>query len=170
MKAIVAVDLNWGIGYKGDLLQRIPGDMKFFREMTKDKIVVMGRQTFESLPGKAPLKDRVNIVLSRDQSFKDDRLIICPSFEELFSRIKEYDIEDVFVIGGESIYAQLLPYCSEAYVTRFENTYLSDKHFVNIDEKRTWKLISQSNKKKYDDIEYIRLKYINTETESVPCS
>jgi dihydrofolate reductase len=69
MKAIVAVDLNWGIGFKGNLLQRIPDDMKFFKQMTLGKVVVMGRETFESLPGKEPLKDRTNIVLSKDKKF-----------------------------------------------------------------------------------------------------
>lgn len=77
MQAIAAVDLQWGIGYQGNLLQRIPADMKFFKEKTIGKVVIMGRETFESLPGKQPLKDRINIVLSRDKSFHHENLIIC---------------------------------------------------------------------------------------------
>jgi dihydrofolate reductase len=118
MKAIVAVDLNWGIGYQGKLLQRIPEDMKFFKAATTGKVVIMGRETFESLPGKEPLKDRVNIVLSRNQLFNNENVIICRSLTELFVELKKRLWDDVFVIGGESIYIQLLPYCSEALLTR----------------------------------------------------
>lgn len=91
MKIIVAVDLNWGIGCDGKLLQHIPEDMKFFKEKTIGNVVVMGRETFESLPGKNPLKDRVNIVLSRDRSFKDDRLIICNSIEDTLKELQKYE-------------------------------------------------------------------------------
>jgi len=84
MKAIVAVDSNWGIGYKGNLLQRIPEDMRFFRQMTLNKVVVMGRKTFESLPGKEPLKDRVNIILSKSENIEKDGIIICRSVDGLF--------------------------------------------------------------------------------------
>ena len=122
MKAIVAVDLNWGIGYRGNLLQRIPEDMKFFKQMTLGKVVIMGRETFESLPGKEPLKDRINIVLSKDECFTNEKVTICRSLDELFYELKKYNSDDVFVIGGESIYTQLLPYCSEVYVTKIDNT------------------------------------------------
>ena len=140
MKAIVAVDFNWGIGYKGNLLQRIPGDMKYFKEKTIGRVVIMGRETMESLPGKEPLKDRVNIVLSRNGNLKKDRFIICHSLAELLSVLKNYDSDDVYVIGGESVYAQLLPYCTEAYVTKIENTYSADKFFPNLDQLSPWKL------------------------------
>ena len=100
MKAIVAVDLNWGIGCGGKLLQTIPEDMKFFKQKTSGKVVIMGRETFESLPGKSPLKDRINIVLSRSKSFCDDRITVCRSLEELFREIKKYHTDDVYLIGG----------------------------------------------------------------------
>jgi dihydrofolate reductase len=163
MKAIVAVDLNWGIGYKGNLLQRIPADMKYFKEKTIGKVVIMGRETFESLPGKEPLKERVNIVLSRDEQFRNEKLIICRSLEELFLKLERYDSEDVFVIGGESVYTQLLPYCTVAYVTRIENTYPADKFFTNLDQHKSWKLAKIGDAQSYDAIAYRFLKYRNQE-------
>lgn len=161
MKAIVAVDLNWAIGCEGNLLQIIPEDMKFFKNKTSGNVVIMGRETFESLPGKAPLKDRINIVLSKNQSFSDDRIMICHSLSELFHEIEKYDTDDVFVIGGESVYAQLLPYCSEAYVTKIRNKYAADKYFTNLDKEKTWELAYVSDSKNYNDIQYNFLKYVN---------
>lgn len=161
MKAIVSVDTNWGIGYRGKLLQRIPEDMKQFREKTTGKVVVMGRDTFESLPGKAPLKNRVNIVLSANESFYDDRVILCRSLDELFRKIEIYNTEDVFIIGGESIYKQLLPYCSEAYVTKIHHAYPADKYLPNLDKEREWTLASESELQNYDHIQYSYVNYIN---------
>lgn len=161
MKAIVAVDLNWGIGYNGNLLQRIPEDMKFFKEKTINKIVIMGRETFESLPGKEPLKDRVNIVLSKDESFNNEKLTICRSLDDLFIEIQKYDSEDLCVIGGESVYSQLIPYCREAYVTKIENTYKADKYFVNLDEMDAWEIEEVGEEKSYGDISFRFLRYIN---------
>mgnify|MGYP001286531197 CR=1 FL=1 len=167
MKAIVAVDLNWGIGCGGKLLQMIPEDMRFFRQKTLGKIVVMGRETFESLPGKEPLKDRTNIVLSKNGCFKNEKLTICRSLEELFQELKKYNLDDVFVIGGESIYMQLLPYCTEAYVTKIENKYVADKYFVNLNEDKTWKMISGSDLKNHNDIKYSFLTYVKQEINHI---
>lgn len=162
MKAILSADLNWGIGYCGKLLMRVPEDMKFFRQMTTGKVVVMGRETFESFPGKQPLKDRVNIVLSKNGSFDDDRLIICRSLEELLLELKKYPPYDIFVIGGESVYTQLLPYCTEAYVTCFEKVFEADRHFPNLDRLEGWKLASGSAPSMYQDMSFRFLKYVNT--------
>ena len=161
MKGIVAVDRNWGIGYQGKLLQHIPEDMKFFREMTEGKIVIMGRETFDSLPGKEPLKNRINIVLSRKSDFVSDRVILCKSLEELFEKIKQYPTDDVFVIGGQAIYAQLMPYCDEAYVTKIDNDYVADKFFVNLDELPHWEITSKSEPHFYKDIKFTFVKYVN---------
>lgn len=168
MKAIVAVDLNWGIGYQGKLLERIPEDMKFFKSTTIGKVVIMGRETFESLPGKEPLKDRVNIVLSRNKHFNNENIIICRSLTELFSELKKYPSGDVFVIGGESVYVQLLPYCSEALVTRIEKTYNADKYFVNLDQDQTWEKASESGIKNYNEINFSFLRYINKSVQTPP--
>lgn len=161
MKAIVAVDLNWGIGCKGNLLQRIPEDMKFFKQMTLGKVVVMGRETFESLPGKEPLKDRTNIVLSKDAKFTNENLTICRSLAELTQKLNKYNSDDVFVIGGESIYTQLLPYCTEAYVTKINKSHIADKYFCNLDEEQRWETVSIGDLQTYKDIQYKFTKYLN---------
>lgn len=161
MKIIVAVDLNWGIGCDGKLLQHIPEDMKFFKEKTIGNVVVMGRETFESLPGKNPLKDRVNIVLSRDRSFKDDRLIICNSIEDTLKELQKYENSKVFIIGGETIYKQFLPYCDELYITKIQNEYKADRFFPNVDIMSNWELIKESEVKEYNNVRYVFSTYIN---------
>lgn len=161
MKAIAAVDLNWGIGYQGKLLQWIPEDMKFFRQMTLGKVVVMGRETFESFPGQEPLKDRVNIVLTRNIGFTHNKMTICGSLDELLDILKGYKPEDIFIIGGELVYTQLLPYCTEAYVTKIDKAYLADKYFPILDNDRNWELDSESETKYYQDISFRFCKYIS---------
>lgn len=162
MKAIVAVDLNWGIGYQGKLLQWIPEDMKFFKQMTLGKVIVMGRETFESLPGQEPLKDRTNIVLSGNENFSNEKVTICRSLDELFQELNRYNLEEIFVIGGESVYKQLLPYCDEAFVTRIEKKYQADKYCPNLDQEKDWILVSESEPKHYQDIQFRYLKYQTT--------
>ena len=112
MNLIVAVDSNWAIGKENKLLVSIPQDMKFFRETTKGKVVAMGRKTLESFPGGQPLKNRVNVVLTTDKNYKVKDTVIVHSVEEMVEELKKYNSEDVYVIGGESIYRQLLPYCT----------------------------------------------------------
>ena len=161
MRAIVAIDLNFGIGYKGKLLQPIPEDLKFFKRMTLGKIVIMGRETFESLPRKEPLRDRINIVLSKNARFTNDNVIICRSLDRLFNILAKHSKEDAFVIGGESVYTQLLPFCSEAYVTKIRSRYVADKYFTNIDELQAWQAVTESEPKSYGNIEYSFVKYAN---------
>lgn len=161
MKAIVSVDQNWGIGCQGRLLQRIPADMKYFRQTTVGKVVVMGRETFLSLPGSEPLKDRTNIVLCEDRQFTDQEIVICTSLGELFLEIKKYSPDEVFVIGGAMVYETLLPYCSEALVTRIANTYPADKYFHNLDEDKCWRLAYSGDNQEYNNIRFTFTKYIN---------
>jgi len=161
MKVLVAVDKNLGIGYKGNLLQRIPEDMKFFKQSTIGKIVIMGRATFESLPGQEPLKDRINIVLCEDKQFSDKEITVCSSLNELFSEINKYPADEVFVIGGEVVFAELLPYCTEAYVTKIENTYPADRYFPNLDNDERWKLVYSGESKIYNNIHYSFTTYVN---------
>ena len=111
MNLIAAADENWGIGKNGGLLAHISGDMKYFRETTKGKIVVMGRKTLESFPGGKPLKNRVNIVLTGNKDFVPEGVVICHSVEETLEKLKEYPKEDVFIIGGGMIYKAFLPWC-----------------------------------------------------------
>lgn len=159
MKAIVCVDKNWGIGYRGELLQRIPEDMGFFKKMTRGKVVVMGRRTFESLPQKKPLLDRVNIVLSQSGKLCKQGIIICASWEQLQQELKKYPSDNIFVIGGEKVYKDLLPFCKEAYVTKIDRVYPADKFFPNLDRTGKWKLIAQSDWKIWEGTRYCFTKY-----------
>ncbi len=161
MKAIVNVDLNWGIGCNGKLLVRIPEDMRFFKQTTLGKIVVMGRETFESLPGGLPLIERTNIVLSRDNEYNPSGVIKCSSIFDLNLNLSQYSFDDVFVIGGESVYKQLLPFCSEAYVTKVQTKCEADKFFVNLDLAHEWELIEESDTKTHNDINFRFCKYAN---------
>lgn len=131
MKAIVAVDKNWGIGRNNDLLFSLPLDMKFFRETTLNKVVVMGRKTLESFPNGKPLKNRLNVVLSRN--LKQNDCVVLKNLEELASFVSKYPKDDVFVIGGASVYKTLLPYCSEILVTKVFADGNAEVFFENLD-------------------------------------
>lgn len=167
MKEIVAVDRNWGIGYKGNLLERIPEDMKFFKSKTLNKVVVMGRATLESLPNGNPLKNRTNIVLSRTKEYKDKDIILCNSKKEALEVLKNMDESDIFIIGGESIYKTFLPHCTEVYVTKIDKEYNADKYFVNLDNQSGWELIEESDTHTYNGIAFKFCTYKNINKEGV---
>ena len=154
MNLIVAVDKNWAIGKDNKLLVSIPDDMKFFRETTSGKVVVMGRKTLESFPNGKPLKNRVNIVLTRDENYQVKDAIVVHSKEELDKELAKYNSDDIFVIGGESIYRMLLDDCSTAFVTYIDYAYDADTFFPNLDEKPEWKLAHESEEQTYYDIEF----------------
>ena len=159
MKAIVAVDQNWGIGCKGKLLVSIPADMKFFRSTTLGKVVVMGRKTLESFPNGAPLKDRVNIVLTKNSNFEKQGVVVVHSVEELHEELKKYNSDDVYVIGGAAIYSQLIDECDTAYVTKIDYTYEADAYFPNLDEKENWEVAVEGEEETYYDLEYYFMTY-----------
>lgn len=144
MKLIAAVDNEWNIGNKGGLLFSLPDDMKFFRTTTSGKIVVMGRKTLESFPNSKPLKNRVNIVLSRSNHDVEGAEFVT-GVDELLGRLNEYDTDDVYVIGGAQIYSLLLPYCDTALITHVD-TVASEADSklpeLNADE---WKITEQSD-------------------------
>ena len=110
MNLIVNVDSNWAIGYRGKLLVSIPEDMKFFRSETTGKVVVLGRKTLDTFPGGQPLKNRTNIILTRNPNYQVKGAIICHSVEEVLEELKKYNSADVYIIGGDSIYKEFLPY------------------------------------------------------------
>lgn len=159
MNLIVAVDENWGIGYQNQLLVSIPADMKFFRETTVGKVVAMGRKTLESFPGGQPLKKRTNIVLTRDPGYQVKDAIVVHNIDEMVEELKKYEDEEIYVIGGESIYRQLLPYCKVAYVTRIHHAYQADTYFPNLDEMEDWQLTGISEEQTYFDLEYEFTRY-----------
>lgn len=154
MNIIVAADKNWAIGKNNKLLVSIPQDMKFFRETTTGKVVVMGRKTLESFPGGQPLKKRVNIVLTSDKNYHVNGADIVHSIDALLEELKKYPAEDIYVIGGESIYRQLLSYCDKAYVTKIEHAYDADTFFPNLDEDPQWRMTKTSDEQTYFDLEY----------------
>ncbi|MEG1801847.1 MAG: dihydrofolate reductase [Lachnospiraceae bacterium] len=159
MNLIVAVDQNWGIGCDNKLLVSIPDDKKFFRETTKGKVVVMGRKTLESLPGGRPLKERTNIVLTGNLNYKAEDTIVVHSMEELLEELTKYPREDIYVIGGESVYRSMLPYCNTAHITKINYAYRADTHFPNIEEDPQWQLVADSEEQTYFDLEYHFYKY-----------
>lgn len=159
MKAIVAVDKNWAIGYQNKLLVSIPADMRFFKQETTGKVVVMGKRTLESFPGGRPLKNRINICLTRDKNFTDPDAIIVHSIDEVLEKVKEYNTDDVYVIGGESIYRQLLPYCSMVHVTKIDYAYQADSYFPDLDGMNEWEITGESDENTYYDLEYSFVRY-----------
>ncbi len=154
MKCIVGVDKNWAIGNKGKLLVSIPNDMKMFRAETSGKVVVLGRKTLATFPNGAPLKNRTNIILTRDENFTVQDAIIVHSVEELLEEVKKYPPEDVYVIGGDSIYKQLLPYCDTAIVTKSDQAFEADAYFPNLEKDPVWKMTGESEEQTYFSLEY----------------
>ncbi|MBT9776467.1 dihydrofolate reductase [Clostridium sp. MCC353] len=154
MNMIVAVDKNWAIGNKGQLLTAIPADQKLFREETMGKVVVMGRKTLESLPGGQPLYGRTNIVLTHDRNYKVKGAVICHSLDEALEELKKYPSEDIFICGGQVIYEQFLPYCNVAHVTYIDYAYEADTYFPNLDKDSDWVVAAESDEQTYFDICY----------------
>lgn len=159
MNIIAAVDNNWAIGNKNQLLVRIPSDQKYFREETTGKVVVLGRKTLETFPQGLPLQNRTNIILSSHPGFQVKGGIVVHSLEELLRELKKYRDEDIYVVGGESVYRQLLPYCSVAHVTRIDHAYEADAYFPDLDEDENWEITADSEEQTYFDIVYRFLKY-----------
>lgn len=159
MNIIVSADRNWAIGKDNKLLVRIPADMKFFRETTTGKVVVMGRKTLESFPNGLPLKNRINIVLTANPSYRIKGAVIVHSKEELDLELKKYNSSDIYVIGGGSIYKMLLNECDTAHVTKINYAYEADTYFPNLDEDPDWEFVADSEEQTYFDLEYYFLKY-----------
>ena len=159
MNLIVAVDENWAIGKDNKLLVSIPSDMKFFRETTTGKVVVMGRKTLESFPNGLPLKNRTNIVLTRNRDYQVKDAIVVHSVPELLVKLDKYSSEDVYVIGGDSVYQELLPYCDVAHVTKINHVYAAYSWFPNLDETGEWEITGESEEQTYFDLEYMFVRY-----------
>ncbi len=159
MNLIVAVDANWAIGNKNELLIRIPNDHKHFREETTGKVVVLGRKTLETFPQGLPLKNRTNIILSTNPNYQVKDAIVVHSVEELLEELKKYADEDIYIIGGDSVYKQMLPYCDVAHITKIDHAYEADAYFPNLDEDEDWEITAESDEQTYFDIAYTFLKY-----------
>lgn len=159
MNMIVAVDENWAIGNKGGLLVSIPNDHKMFRKETMGKVVVLGRKTLETFPQGMPLEGRTNIILSTNPDYKVKGADIVHNIDELLEELKKYKTEDVYIIGGESVYRMMLPYCSVVHVTKIEHNYEADAYFPNLDELEEWEITADGDEQTYFDIAYRFIKY-----------
>ena len=159
MKAILSADRNWGIGNGNKLLVSIPSDMKFFRQTTTGKVVVMGRKTLESFPNGQPLKNRINIVLTGNKDYTAKGAVIVHSQEELLDTLKQYDTEDIYIIGGESVYRIMLPYCDTVFVTKIDRTFQADTFFPNLDEMEEWEMTEEGEEQTCFDLEFRFTKY-----------
>jgi dihydrofolate reductase len=161
MDLIVAVDSNWAIGNKGDLLVSIPEDHKFFRNTTMGNVIVLGRKTLAGFPNGLPLAGRDNIILSKKQDFEVRGGRVVHSEDELFEVLKEYKDRQIFVVGGGMVYDMLLPYCRYAHVTRIDYKYEADTYFPDLDKMDNWKLVADSEEHTYFDLEFYYYKYEN---------
>ena len=158
MQAIVAVSQSWGIGKGGDLLFRLPSDLRRFKAMTTGHTVIMGRKTLDSLPGGKGLPHRRNLVLSRQSDFAPDRAEVIPSVEDILTTAAD----DAFVIGGQQVYEQLLPYCTRVHITKVLSDPEADAFFPDLDKLPGWKVASAGemlteNGLSFQYVEYIRI-------------
>ena len=158
MQAIVAVSQSWGIGKGGDLLFRLPSDLRRFKAMTTGHTVIMGRKTLDSLPGGKGLPHRRNLLLSRQSDFAPDRAEVIHSVEDILKTAED----DAFVIGGQQVYEQLLPYCARVYVTKVLSDPEADAFFPDLDKLPGWKVASAGemlteNGLSFQYVEYIRI-------------
>lgn len=159
MNAIVAVDNNWAIGCKNSLLVRIPADHKNFRQETTGKVVVLGRKTLETFPQGMPLPNRKNIILSTNANYQVKDAVVVHNKEELDAELQKYPSEDVYIIGGESVYRMMLPECDVVHVTKIDHDYEADAYFPNLDEDGEWEITAESDEQTYFDLPYYFVKY-----------
>lgn len=159
MNMIAAVDSNWAIGYQGNLLVRIPLDQQLFRKMTTGKVIVMGRKTLATFPNGLPLANRINVVLSKNENFKVKGAVCVYSIKEALEYLEQYKSEDIFIVGGESIYKQFLPYCNTVHLTKIDYEYKADTYFPRLDEDSEWHMTEESDEQTYFDVEYYFQKY-----------
>lgn len=159
MRLIAAVDKNWAIGCRGQLLVSIPADQRFFRSETIGKTVVLGRKTLDTFPSGRPLRDRRNIVLTRDMTYTVRDAEVVHSIDELLELIKDVNTDDIYIIGGSSVYAQLLPYCDIAFITKINFQYEADSFLPNLDRDPEWECVEESEEQTYYSLEYTFCRY-----------
>lgn len=163
MYAIACIDKNNGIGNNGKLLISIPDDMNFFKETTKDSIVIMGRKTLFSFKNKAPLKNRINIVFTNNKdlhkSYKDfDNIFFVKNITELNDILSKYKDKKAFVIGGEKIYKDLIDLCDTIFITKLDKEFDADTYFPDLEE-HGFKIVETSDTKTYENINYNFITY-----------
>ena len=156
MELIVAVYDDWGIGRDGTQPIALSADRKFFRETTRGAMVIVGRKTIDDFPGKKPLPGRINVALTRSEG-EIPGFTLCRSPEEALTLADTAD--RAMVIGGGSIYRQMLPYCDTAYITKVHTTTACDTYFPNLDELEDWYLAETLQSGEENGIAYEMLLY-----------
>ena len=159
LSTIVAIANNNVIGKDNKLIWHLPEDLKRFKQITTGKNIIMGRKTFESLKEKSPLYGRKNIVLTTNKSYDAKGAVVCASVEEVLDAVKDYDDNDIYVIGGGEIYKEFLPYCDVAHITKIDYKYDADTYLENLDKNSEWHITANSEEKTYFDIVYEFVKY-----------
>jgi len=159
MNVIVAVDQHWGIGHEGDLQFRIKADLRRFRALTIGKVVILGRKTLQTFPQGKPLPGRTNLILSRIPGWSVEGAVICRSISELLDQCANFASDDLFVIGGASVYEALLPYCKRVYVTRVHAVYPADRFFPNLDLLPDWHMVAEEPVQEEDGLEFSYLTF-----------
>lgn len=156
MNLIVAADQNWAIGKGGDQLCYLKEDLKRFKGLTSGHPVILGRKTLATVPGGRPLKNRDNLILSRDPGFGVEGGTVFHDLESLLSTAPA----DGFVIGGGSVYKALLPYCDTAYVTRIAHAFPdADTFFPDLDADPAWQVVSAEGPLEQDGLVYRYVTY-----------
>ena len=166
--SILNCDKEYGIGKKNGLLFQLKEDMRFFRETTKNHVVAMGENTLLSFPGSKPLKNRINIVLSQGPTHNYEGVINVHTFEEFLKTINEYSKnEDVYIIGGASIYRQTLEYVDLVYLTKVDAVGGAEVFFVNIDAREDFEIVSESEQVQDGDYKIRFVTYRNKSKKSI---
>lgn len=164
MILIFAVDNNWNIGFGGKMLADLPEDLKRFRELTEENIVIMGRKTLEAIPGQNPLANRINILVTRSRDFDNKGFHIIDDLDNLLPLLKQINPNDdkmVFVTGGETIVRQVMPHCSKAYITKIDKSFKeTDTCIPNLDLDNSWKIVNESEIYNQGDLRYKYVDYI----------
>ncbi len=166
--SILNCDKEYGIGKKNGLLFSLKEDMSFFRRTTLNHVVAMGENTLLSFPGSKPLKNRTNIVLSADPTHNYEGVVNVHSFEEFLKTINEYSKnEDVYIIGGASMYRQTLEYVDFVYLTKVDAIGGAEVFFVNIDENENFEVVSESEPIQDGDYKIKFVTYRNKNKKSI---
>ena len=162
MNLMVTVDRHWAIGRDGRPLVTIPANQQLLLKETAGKVVVMGRKTLEGLPGGQPLGNRVNIVMTHDEARRVKGARLCHSMADALKVLEAYAQEDIYIIGGQSIYEQFLPYCRTAHVTSIDYVYDADACFPDLEKDGNWRLAEEGDEQTYFDLCYTFQKFERT--------
>nr|WP_317323975.1 dihydrofolate reductase [uncultured Flavonifractor sp.] len=155
MDLIAAVDQNWAIGRDGDQLCYIPADLKHFQALTTGHAVLLGRKTLTTFPGGRPLKNRRNLILSRDPGFAPEGAEVFRDVDSLLSAAPA----DAFVIGGESVYRALLPHCDRAFITKLDKAWPADAFFPDLDADPNWAVTEEGERQEHEGISFRYVTY-----------